>query len=83
MPTEDLEQIRAAATARGVSLQSYLRDAVHTQASFLRRQEALNRAANRLHGRPEVPAEERQAVLDAIETAHVSRADELGDRATR
>ena len=83
VPTEDLERIRAAAAARGVSLQSYLREAVHAQASFLRRQEALARTADRLRGRPEVPGEERQAVLDAIGAAHESRADELGDRATR
>lgn len=83
VPAEDLEPIRAAAAARGVSLQRYLRDAVHAQASFLRRQEALARAADRLRDRPEVPDEERQAVLEAIETEHASRVDELGDRATR
>lgn len=80
VPTDDLDRIRAAASAQGVSLQSYLREAVRAQAAFLRRQEALGQAADRLRGRPEVPDEERRAVLDAIETAQVSRADQLGDR---
>ena len=80
---DDLDQIRAAAAARGVSLQRYLRDAVHAQASFLRRQQALSRTADRLRGRRVVPEEERQAVLDAIETAHASQADELGERVAR
>ncbi|MGH3491720.1 MAG: hypothetical protein ACRDQ1_00610 [Sciscionella sp.] len=83
VPTEDLERIRAAAAARGVSLQRYLREAMHAQASFLRRQEALVRAADRLRGRPEVSDEERQAVLDEVNAAYGSRADELGDRAAQ
>jgi len=83
VPADDLDQIRAAAAARGVSLQRYLRDAVHAQASFLRRQEALTRTADRLQGRPAVAEEERQAVLDAIQTAHTSQADELGGRVAR
>lgn len=83
VPTEDLEPIRAAAAARGVSLQSYLRDAVHAQASFLRRREALGRVAARLEDRVGVPEAERQAVLEEIDTAHASRADERGDRAAR
>lgn len=78
---EDLEQIRAAAAARGVSLQGYLRDTVHAQASYLRRQEALARVVDRLRGRPEVSDEERRAVVDAIGAAHESRANELADRA--
>lgn len=81
--TDDLERIRAAAVAQGVSLQSYLRDALHAQASYLRRQEALERIADRLRSRPEVPDEERQSVLDAIEGAHATRADELGDGIAR
>lgn len=78
--TEDLEQIRAAATTQGLSLQSYLRDAVHAQASYLRRQEALRNLAERLHGAPEVADDERAAVLAAIDSAHLQRADELSDR---
>lgn len=83
VPTEDLERLRAAAAARGVSLQRYLRDAVRAQASFLRRREALGRAADRLEGRAQVPEAERQAVLEAIDTAHALRAEELGERAAR
>lgn len=83
VPMEDLERLRAAAAAGGVSLQSYLRDAVRAQASFLRRQEALGRAADRLADRAGVPEAERQAVLEAIDTAHGVRAEELGERAAR
>lgn len=63
-----------------MSLQNYLRDAVHAQAAYLRRQAALARTAERLRGRPEVPAEDRNAVLDAVEGAHAERADQLTDR---
>ena len=80
VPTDDLEQIRAAASARGVTLQSYLLEAVRAQARFLRRQEALNHMADRLHGRVTVPEEERQRVLEAIEAAHTARAGALADR---
>lgn len=83
VPAEDLERIRAAAVARGESLQSYLRDALQAQASYLRRQDALKRAEDRLSDRPQVPEGERQAVLDAVEAAHVSRADELGGRTSQ
>lgn len=77
VPTDDLDQIRSAAAARGMSLQSYLRDALHAQAVYLRRQAALARTAEHLRGRSEVPAEERNAVLDAIDDAHAERAGQL------
>ncbi|MGH3928725.1 MAG: hypothetical protein ACRDTF_01960, partial [Pseudonocardiaceae bacterium] len=77
VPADDLDQIRSAAAERGTSLQSYLRDAVLAQAAYLRRQEALTRTAQRLGGRPEVPADERQAVLDAIADGHSERAGQL------
>lgn len=80
VPAEDLDQIRSAAAERGTSLQNYLRETVHAQAAYLRRQEALARTAERLRGRPAVPSEERGAVLDAIEDAHVERADQFSDR---
>ncbi len=83
VPEDDLDQIRSAAAEQGTSLQNYLRDAVHAQAAYLRRQEALARTAERLHGRSKVPAEERNAVLDAVEEAHAERADQLGDRPTQ
>ncbi len=80
VPADDLDQIRSAAAARGTSLQSYLREAVHAQAAYLRRQETLTRAAERLRDRTEVPADERRAVLDAIADAHTERADHLSYR---
>ncbi len=80
VPTEDLERIRAAAAARGVSLQSYLLDTVRAKARFVRRQEALDRTADRLRGRPEVPEAERAAVLEAVTEANDSRDDDLGGR---
>ncbi|RCW43260.1 hypothetical protein DFQ14_107149 [Halopolyspora algeriensis] len=63
-------------------MQNYLRETVHAQAAHLRRQDALAATAERLRGRPEVPAEERNVVLDAIEDAHNERADQLGNRST-
>jgi len=63
-----------------MSLQAYLRDAVHAQAIHLRRQAALARTGERLRGRPGVPEGERRAVLDAIDDAHTERAGELADR---
>ncbi len=80
VPPGDLEQIRSAAAEQGTSLQNYLRDAVHAQAAYLRRQEALARTAQRLQGRPGVADNERDAVLDAIEDAQVARSDQLSDR---
>lgn len=80
VPADDLERMRSAAAARGTSLQSYLLAAVQAQAAYLRRQEALAKAAERLHDRPGVPADERRAVLDAIAQAHAERADQLSDR---
>lgn len=76
---DDLEEIRSAAAERGTSLQNYLRDAVHAQAAYLRRQAALARTADRLRGHPAVPGRERRAVFDAIDDAHEDRADELAD----
>jgi hypothetical protein len=76
----DLEQIRSAAADQGMSLQAYLRDAVHAQATHLRRRAALARTAERLRGQPGVPEAERRAVLDAIDDAHTERADELAHR---
>lgn len=80
VPPADLDQIRTAAAERGTSVQSYLRDAVRAQASYLRRQAALARTAQRLRDRPEVPIEERNAVLAAIDDAHAERAEQLSDQ---
>lgn len=83
VPPDDLEELRSAAIEHGMSLQSYLLDAVHTQAAYLRRRAALRRTAERLAGRPAVSDEERQAVLDALDDAHAARADQLVDPSTR
>ena len=79
---DDLELIRETAAQRGMSLQSYLRDAVHSQASYLRRRAALARTTDRLRDRPEVPVSERLGVLDAIAQDHAERADQLTQRST-
>jgi len=83
VPPDDLEELRSAATEHGMSLQSYLLDAVHTQAAYLRRRAALRRTAERLAGRPAVSDEQRQGVLDALDAAHAARADQLIDPSTR
>lgn len=80
VPADDLVQIRSAAAERGTSVQSYLLDAIHAQAAYLRRQAALTRTAERLRGQPAVPAAERAKVLDSVEDAHSKRADQLSDR---
>lgn len=77
--SEDLELIRFAAAEQGVSLQSYLRDAVHAQATYLRRQDALTRTARRLSGRPAAPDDEREAVLEAVDAVHAERAEQLSE----
>lgn len=82
VPADDLDEIRSAAAARGTSVQGYLRDAVRAQASHLRRQAALAKTAERLLGRPEVPADERRAVLAAVADAHGERAAQLSDQPT-
>lgn len=83
VPPDDLEQIRSAAAERGTSLQNYLREAVHAQATYLRRRAALARTAERLDGEPPVPEEERRAALDAIDDAHAERAGQLSERPER
>lgn len=83
VPVEDLELIRSAAAERGTSLQGYLLQTVRAQAVYLRRQDALAKTAQRLHGWPEVPEAERGAVLDAVAAAHDERAGQLVDPARR
>lgn len=82
VPADDLDQIRSAAADAGTSLQAYLHAAVRAQAAYVRRQSALTRTAERLRGLPDVPADERLAVLDAIADAHSERADQLSQRPT-
>lgn len=81
VPADDLDQIRAAAAERGVSVQRYLRDAVHAQAVHLRRQAAIASTAEWLRGRPGVPDDERRAVLAAVAGAHDERSTQLVSRA--
>jgi hypothetical protein len=78
VPDDDLEQIRAAAADREMSLQSYLREAVHAQATYLRRQVAIASIAERSRGRAPVSEKERRAVLDAVADTHGERAERLG-----
>ena len=83
VPESELAELKAAAAERHVSLQTYLRDSVHAQADYIRRQAALAAAGDRLVGRSSVTHGERQAVLDAIDAAHDDRAAELGDPSSR
>lgn len=80
---EDLEQIKEAAAQRGATLQAYLWDAVHAQAAYLRRQDALARTAQRLKGRSAVSNEAREAVLDAIDAADDERGNWVSQRPSR
>jgi len=80
VPSDDLELIRSAAADLGMSLQRYLLETVHAQATYLRRQHALSRIAVRVQGTPEVPPAERRAVLEAIARAETERAGYLSDR---
>ncbi|HEU0189663.1 MAG TPA: hypothetical protein VFR17_00065 [Mycobacterium sp.] len=77
VPADDLDQIRSAAAARGVSLQVYLLEAVHAQAAHLRRRVALRQTAARLESQPAVDEQDRAAVLDAIDDAHGDRGNHL------
>lgn len=77
---DDLDVIRAVASARGQSLQAYLRSAVQAHAAFERRQQTLRALDEGLSGLHAVESDDRRAVLDAIGRAHLLRADELSVR---
>jgi uncharacterized damage-inducible protein DinB len=77
MPADDLEEAKSAAAERGMSLQAYLRDIVHAQMVWRRRQATLAEIAESLRGQPSVSDEEQLAVLDAIDAAHAERAEQL------
>lgn len=83
VPEAELAELKAAAADRSVSLQTYLRDAVHAQAGYLRRQAALTAASERLSGQPAVEPGERQAVLDAIDAAHAERGEQVSGEHAR
>lgn len=67
VPDADLDVVRAAAAERGESMQEYLLATLLQRAAYLRRQEGLLRAADRLHGREGVPDEARAAALGAFD----------------
>jgi hypothetical protein len=75
VPEGDLDLIRLAAADQGLSLQRYLREAMRSHATYLRRQQALGQTRERLSGARIVPDEERRAVLDDIEVELHDRAD--------
>lgn len=83
VPTGDLEDIRSAADAQGTSVQKYLRETVHAQAVYLRRQAALTTIAEGLEGASAMSDDDRQAVFDAIDDAHAERAEQLADRSNQ
>ncbi|MGL5863452.1 MAG: hypothetical protein ACRCY9_19590 [Phycicoccus sp.] len=83
VPDGDLDLIRSAAADRGISLQRYLREAVQSHATYLRRQSALGRTRQRLHGSRVVSDEERCAVLDDIDAEIGERAGEVDGRRSR
>ncbi|MGL5816427.1 MAG: hypothetical protein ACRCZD_11550 [Phycicoccus sp.] len=83
VPDGDLDLIRSAAADRGLSLQRYLREAVQSHATYLRRQRALSQTRQRLHGSRVVPDEERRAVLDDIDSDLHGRADGVAGRRSR
>ncbi|MGL5929324.1 MAG: hypothetical protein ACRCY8_10330 [Dermatophilaceae bacterium] len=83
VPDDDIDLIRSAAADRGLSLQRYLREAVQSHATYLRRQGALERTRQRLHGSRVVPDEERRAVLDDIDVDLRERAGEVDGRRPR
>ncbi len=59
-------------------MQSYLLDAVHAQAVYVRRQAAIARTAERLKGQPAVSEIDRDAILAAIQDARDERDAQLG-----
>lgn len=75
---DDLDEIRAAAAEQGTSLQSYLLDAVHAQAVYVRRQAAIARLDERLKVQPPVSEVDRDAILVAIQDSHDERDAQLG-----
>jgi hypothetical protein len=60
-----------------MSLQAYLLEAVHAQATHLRRREALDRTAARLQHQRAVDEQDRRAVLEVIDGAHAYRGARL------
>jgi len=80
VPDAELAELKAAAAARKVSLQSYLLDALHAQVAYVRRQATLTEIARQVAPMPAVPEAEREAVLEHMKAAVEGRGADLIDR---
>lgn len=69
IPSEQLEELKAAATRQGLSLQAYLLATVAAQSAYERRQHALRRTTDRLRGKKPLTTRDRAAMRRAIDTA--------------
>ncbi len=65
LPDDEIATIKAAAAAAGVSMQSYLREAVHAQAEYFLRQEALRKISDSVRGST-IPEADREAIFDEM-----------------
>ncbi|HET8930395.1 MAG TPA: hypothetical protein VFN21_07050 [Acidimicrobiales bacterium] len=83
VPSDDLDLIRTAAAADGLSMQQYLMKTLQAQARFLRRRDTLEATAHRVREWADVTESERRAVLDEMAAQADERAAELGDRVVR
>jgi len=80
VPDAELEELKAAAAARKMSLQSYLLQALHSQVAYARRQAALAEVEENVAGMSAVPESERAAVLEEMKDAVERRGEDLVDR---
>jgi hypothetical protein len=80
IPKSELDELKAAAAARNVSLQSYLLDALHAQVAYARRQATLTEIGQQVAPMPAVPESEREAVLDEMKAAVEGSGTDLIDR---
>jgi hypothetical protein len=80
VPDAELEELKAAAAASKMSLQSYLLDALHAQVAYARRQATLTEIAEQVAPMPAVPESERKAVLDEMKAAVEGSGADLIDR---
>jgi len=80
VPDAELEELKAAAAARKMSLQSYLLQALHSQVAYARRQATLAEIEENVAGMSAVPESERTAVLEEMKDAVERRGEDLVDR---
>ena len=80
VPDAELEELKAAAAARKMSLQSYLLQALHSQVAYARRQAALAEVEENVARMSAVPESERAAVLEEMKDAVERRGEDLVDR---